>query len=73
MLLCEVSQAPLESGIEGIDTVSIIAFTGQDNGFLLIFRKSGHVLDVGLSTDFFEALEENDFQSVMSGIDFNYN
>lgn len=42
ILLCEVSQAALESGIEGIDTVSIIAFTGQDNSFLLIFRKSGH-------------------------------
>lgn len=31
-----------------------------------------YVLDVGLSTDYFESLAENDFNSVMSGIDFNY-
>ena len=40
ILLREVCQSPLKCGIEGIDTVSIIALTGQDDGSLLIFRKS---------------------------------
>ena len=30
------------------------------------------VLDVGLSTDYFEQLEENDFNAVLAGIEANY-
>ena len=36
------------------------------------FKDVMFVLDVGLSTDYFEGLAENDFDSVMSGIDFNF-
>src|SRR5680860_37121 len=31
-----------------------------------------HVLDVGLRTDYFEALPTNNFNSVLTGIEFNY-
>ena len=44
--------------------------TGED--VIYSFNDFMHVLDVGLSTDYFEALEDNDFTSVLSGIDFNY-
>ena len=31
-----------------------------------------YVLDTGLKTDYFEALQENDFANVVSGIEVNF-
>lgn len=39
---------------------------------LYSFEDYMFVLDTGLSTDYFEALSENDFPGVLTGIDMNY-
>lgn len=36
------------------------------------FKDFMYVLDVGFSTDYFEKLEENDFNAVLAGIEVNY-
>lgn len=49
---------------------NLLENTGEE--VIYSFEDFMHVLDVGLSTDYFESLEENDFNAVLSGIDFNY-
>ena len=44
-----------------------------DEEVIYSFSDYMHVLNVGLSTDYFSSLTENDFDAVMSGIDINYN
>lgn len=50
---------------------NLIGNTGEE--VIYSFADYMHVLNVGLSTDYFSSLPENDFDAVMSGIDFNYN
>ncbi len=49
---------------------NLMGSTGEE--VIYNFKDFMFVLDVGLSTDYFEGLAENDFDSVMSGIDFNF-
>ena len=49
---------------------NLLGNTGEE--IIYSFKDFMYVLDVGLSTDYFEGLAENDFASVMSGIDFNF-
>lgn len=46
----------------------------SNHGEPVIYNFEGfmYVLDVGLKTDYFEALASNDFNSVLTGIEFNY-
>lgn len=50
---------------------NITGNTGEE--VIYSFYDFMYVLDIGLSTDYFENLAENDFTSVLSGIDFNFN
>ena len=49
---------------------NIMANQGEPS--IYSFEAFMHVLDVGLKTDYFEALPFGDFKSVLTGIEFNY-
>ena len=39
ILLCKVSQTPLERRIESVDAVGVIPFAGQDDSLFFVFRQ----------------------------------
>lgn len=49
---------------------NLMGNTGEE--VIYNFNDFMYVLDVGLSTNYFEGLPENDFTAVLSGIDINY-
>ncbi|HCD06058.1 MAG: hypothetical protein CMH21_00960 [Methylophaga sp.] len=55
-------------------TASISQNLLENNGepTLYNFQDFMQVLDIGLSTDYFGYLDENDFSNVISGIEFNF-
>ena len=46
--------------------------SNKDEPVIYDFAAFMYVLDVGLRTDYFESLESCDFNSVITGIEFNY-
>ena len=51
---------------------SLLIMSNHGEPVIYNFEGFMYVLDVGLKTDYFEALASNDFNSVLTGIEFNY-